>query len=146
MYYAKKFVFLVIVGVFAVFFGITLYATAVSCDGWEDGLDGSLYFDEPYCKINKPSICWPVVINGWLNLSPNTCSIKEKKYAETKKQALLYYGLIGENASESEIAEIRYIAWPKTNAFTEDERNFDTMQKSLMQKTIVVSSLEDAWS
>lgn len=58
-----------------VFFFFFFRATSKSCNGWEKGLKDDIDFGNEYCEINKPSVCWPVVIDNWFKMGPDTCDL-----------------------------------------------------------------------
>lgn len=69
-----------------------------SCDGWEKGLNGSLINSEDYCIIDRPYICWPVVLNNWFKFGPDTCEILDQNTITLNKiKALEYYKFIPKN-------------------------------------------------
>lgn len=80
-----------------VVFLITNWNLRKTCNEWSKGLQSEINFEGPYCQIPKPGICWPDVIDGWLNMTRvENCEIDmstEEKKKEAIKKVLHNYNI-----------------------------------------------------
>lgn len=42
------------------------------------GLEGKIDFGEEYCRVQKPTYCWPDIFDGLMNYSDDSCDIKNR--------------------------------------------------------------------
>ena len=115
-----------ITATFLLFIGVLLYFLigvewfGKSCDTWNNGLKNSVLLKNNDCKIPQPEICFHELTNNWFDLSrllnKNDCSL-------VKDNIDIYKG------------DADFVAYPKTQYFLREEKNFEVYQQNIISQT-----------
>lgn len=110
---------------------VWLYVEAEkSCDGWEKGLTGEIDNTGDYCYVEKPWVCWPVVVNNLLKFGPPDCELDDFTIIKNRDKVLEKFGFY-KGLSEKEEQELLdnsfYLAWPRLEHYSNSDRKYDVI-------------------
>lgn len=128
---------------------VWLYVEAEkSCDGWEKGLTGEIDNTGDYCYVEKPWVCWPVVVNNLLKFGPPDCELDDFTIIKNRDKVLEKFGFY-KGLSEKEEQELLdnsfYLAWPRLEHYSNSDRKYDVIQEIFEDNTKIVESVQDGF-
>ena len=116
--YPKITISIIIILSISLYFLIYIYWFGKSCRNWDNGMKHTR-MSRKNCKFPEPKICFYDLTNNWFDLS----SLLNKEECSQVKNNI---PIIKESAD--------FVAYPKTQYFSRDEKNVEVYQKNILTK------------